>query len=53
MAKTQHRQVRMDDDLWEELGQLAEQLGTDRSAVLRDLARGWVKRARRRLQASA
>ena len=40
----------MDDALWAELGELAAQAGTDRSAVLRELARGWVKRQRRRLE---
>jgi hypothetical protein len=36
--------VRIDDETWEELGAAAAAAGTDRSAVLRDLARWWLRR---------
>ncbi len=35
-GKTPHRQVRVEDDLWERCGQATEALGTDRSGWLRD-----------------
>lgn len=47
--KTPNRVIRLDDATWAELGQLAGQLGTDRSAVIRQLVRGWVRRQRRQL----
>ena len=50
--KTPQRVIRMDDQLWDELGRLADQLGTDRSAVIRELARSWVKRQRRQATSS-
>lgn len=47
MPATPGHLVRMDDELWAELGELAANAGTDRSAVLRELAAGWIKRQRR------
>ena len=41
---TPHRAVRIDDETWEELGGAAAAAGTDRSAVLRELARWWLRR---------
>jgi hypothetical protein len=42
--KNKHRPVRFSDDDWDDLGRLAEQMGTDRSAVLRQLAQWWMRR---------
>ena len=41
---TPHRAVRIDDETWEALGDAATATGTDRSAVLRELARWWLRR---------
>lgn len=48
---TQHRKLRLDDELWAELGDLAEQTGTDRSAVLRQWAEYAVRRPGSRMPA--
>jgi hypothetical protein len=42
--KTPHRQVRLSDQDWQEFGQLADQAGTDRSAVIRQLVQWWLRR---------
>lgn len=42
--KNKHRMVRFSDEDWEEFGALTQQEGTDRSAVLRQLARWWMRR---------
>jgi hypothetical protein len=42
--KTPHRQVRLSEDDWREFGELAEQSGTDRSAVIRQLVHWWLRR---------
>ena len=42
--KNKHRMVRFSDEDWALLGALAEQMGTDRSAVLRQLAQWWMRR---------
>jgi metal-responsive CopG/Arc/MetJ family transcriptional regulator len=41
--KTQHRSVRIDDDLWNKLDEVAKELGVDRATILRDLARWFVR----------
>jgi hypothetical protein len=41
--KNRHRMVRFSRDDWHALGWLAGQLGRDRSVVLRDLARWWMR----------
>ena len=46
-----HRKVHIDDDTWEKLAQLADDAGTNRSAVLRDETRErWRRRERRRVR---
>lgn len=40
---TARQTVRMDEDLWEKLDTVAKELGTDRSALLREYAR-WAVR---------
>lgn len=42
--KNKHRMVRFSDEDWADLGTLAEDMGTDRSAVLRQLAQWWMRR---------
>ena len=42
--KNKHRMVRFSDEDWAELGELAEQVGSDRSAILRQLAHWWMRR---------
>jgi hypothetical protein len=37
------RAVRIDDETWAALGDAADAAGTDRSAVLRELARWWLR----------
>ena len=44
--KTPHRQVRIDDETWGVLGDLAEMAGTDRSALLRSLVRWYLRDGR-------
>jgi hypothetical protein len=51
--KTPGRFVAMDAQLWDDLGQVAELDGTDRSAILRELARAHVARRRRQLERQA
>lgn len=43
VGKTPHRQVRVEDDLWEQFDQATRALGTDRSTWLRE-AIGWCVR---------
>ena len=40
---TPHRQVRMDEATWQRLGAVAAERGTDRSAIIRDLVRWWLR----------
>ena len=40
---TPNRALRIDDETWAELGDAAKAAGADRSAVLRDLARWWLR----------
>jgi predicted transcriptional regulator len=44
VPKTPHRQVRIDDDTWDELGDVARARGTDRSALIRDLIAWFLRR---------
>jgi hypothetical protein len=41
---TPQRAVRVDDETWEQLGDAAVTAGTDRSAILRQLAQWWLRR---------
>lgn len=41
--KTPLRNVRVDDDLWERLGEVADQQETDRSAIIRALVAWFVR----------
>jgi hypothetical protein len=41
---TPNRAVRIDDETWAELGAAADAAGIDRSTVLRELARWWLRR---------
>ena len=41
---TPNRAVRIDDETWADLGTAAEAAGTDRSAILRQLAQWWLRR---------
>jgi hypothetical protein len=41
---TTPRKFRMPDEEWDELGQLTADAETDRSTVLRELARWWMRR---------
>jgi hypothetical protein len=41
---TPNRAVRIDDETWADLGTAAEESGTDRSAILRQLAQWWLRR---------
>jgi hypothetical protein len=41
---TPQRAVRIDDETWEDLGAAAASAGTDRSAILRQLAHWWLRR---------
>lgn len=41
---TPNRAVRIDNETWEALGAAAQAEGTDRSAILRELARWWLRR---------
>jgi predicted GIY-YIG superfamily endonuclease len=40
--KNKHRMIRFSDEDWADFGVLAEQMGSDRSALLRDLAHWWL-----------
>jgi hypothetical protein len=42
--KTPQRVIRLDDQLWHDLGQHAAELGTDRSAIIRELTSWWLRR---------
>ena len=42
--KTPHRQVRIGSPDWAEFGEIADQLGTDRSALVRQLVRWYLRR---------
>ena len=42
--KNKHRMVRFSDEDWEEFGTLTDAAGTDRSAILRQLAHWWMRR---------
>ncbi|MFC6090705.1 hypothetical protein [Saccharothrix lopnurensis] len=42
-GKTPHRQFRAEDDVWAKFGEAVKPLGTDRSAVLRDFVRWFVR----------
>jgi hypothetical protein len=53
MPGTPTRPIRFEPALWAEFGELAEQLGTDRSAVIRDQVQKWMRRQRRELAKSA
>lgn len=44
MANTRARPIRLDDDLWAELGATASAAGLDRTAVLRQLAEWYCRR---------
>lgn len=44
--KTQHRSIRIDDDLWEELGRVAE---PDRATVIREFIRWYLRRPKAKL----
>lgn len=48
---TPNRAVRIDDETWTALGEATEAAGTDRSAVLRELARWWLRRPGAKLPA--
>lgn len=39
-----HRPVRFSDEDWTELGMLAAEAGTDRSAVIRQLVHWWMRK---------
>jgi hypothetical protein len=41
---TPQRAVRIDDETWGQLGDAADATGTDRSAILRQLAQWWLRR---------
>jgi metal-responsive CopG/Arc/MetJ family transcriptional regulator len=44
MPKTPHRQVRVDDDLWDRFGEAVERQGApDRSVVLREFMAWYVR----------
>lgn len=43
---TARQTIRIDATLWDEFGELATSVGTDRSAVVRDLIREWVEQQR-------
>ena len=43
MAKTPHRVVRIDDDLWNELREAAAEEGADASKVIRMLITMWLE----------
>jgi hypothetical protein len=42
--KTPQRVIRLEDELWDKLGHAADGLGSDRSAVLRQLLSWWLRR---------
>lgn len=42
MARTRHREVRVSDDLWRDLGAAAHSVGLDRSKVIRALVATWL-----------
>jgi hypothetical protein len=42
--KNKHRMVRFSDEDWADLGELAGEAGTDRSAILRQFAHWWLRR---------
>lgn len=44
MANTKLRPIRLDDDLWAELGTAAKAAGLDRTAILRQLAEWYCRR---------
>lgn len=44
-----HRPVRFSDEDWAELGRLAGEAGTDRSAVIRQLTHWWMRKPRAKL----
>jgi hypothetical protein len=41
---TKHRQVRLDDDLWKDLGVVARNLDTDRSTIIREFVKWFLRR---------
>lgn len=41
--KTKHRTVRLDDDLWQHVEAWAQEIGSDKTAVIRDLLRYWLR----------
>ena len=42
--KNKHRQFRLDDDDWDDFGAAASSEDTDRSAVIRQFVRWWLRR---------
>jgi len=42
--KTPQRSIRVPDELWDEVGRLAERQGRHRSDVIRELLERWVRR---------
>jgi hypothetical protein len=44
-AKHKHRMVRFSDEDWKDLDETAQEIGSDRSAVIRQLVQAWMGRA--------
>lgn len=44
-AKHKHRPIRFSDEDWTDLGEAAQEVGSDRSAVIRQLVQAWMGRA--------
>lgn len=44
-AKHKHRMVRFSDEDWKDLDETAQEIGSDRSAVIRQLVHAWMGRA--------
>jgi len=44
-AKHKHRPVRFSDEDWTDLDEAAQEIGSDRSAVIRQLVQAWMGRA--------
>lgn len=42
--KSKHRMIRFSDDDWADLDEAAQSIGSDRSAVIRQLALWWLRR---------
>ena len=42
--KNKHRMVRFSNEDWDEFGELAQEMGKDRSVILRQFAQWWMRR---------